>query len=369
MRLETISNNTISLLSEFVAIPNVEKDVPFEQRDPSLQLFLFNNRLTRVPGAIFDLNHLTVLSLRGNQLTELPPSIRKLTNLRELNLSQNLLRYLPMELLELLYDQNCSLETLQLHPNPWYQPKPAETGPHSGLLWLKTRPPIRDPKHSGNRWLKKSLGAEALHRNVNLYAFFRARTPVEVTYTVGAGPSNFHIGHGETYLPTEDWDSEPQWPTDLSRPLSKRVPSLMELSLQACLRSPYLTKLSGLLDPQSHRHLFGRLEKAQEWLETGGVTCTVCQQPMINPTAQWLEWWQIYESKKIDLVTSASNSLVARLSSHPAARSLSGNKDEKMIPFIRRACSWKCVLHPVRGLGLGQTQEATATDVKVAYSG
>lgn len=366
MQLESISNDTISLLSEFVAIPDVEKDVPFEQRDPSLQLFLFRNQLTRVPGAIFDLNHLTVLSLRGNQLTELPPSIQRLINLRELNVSQNLLKYLPMDLLELLYDECCSLKTLHLHPNPWFQPQPAESGPQKGRLWLKSRPPLEDPIFSGNRWLTRSVRHEATSRRKHLYAFFQARTPVELMYAKARRvPTSFRIGRDETFLPTEDWGSEPEWPADLDWPLSKKVPSLMELSLQACLRSPFAARLSEFLDPQLHRRLLGPLEQAQEWLETGGATCTVCQQLIIKPAAQWIEWWQIYEKHKAPrmlLPGPSERMLPETFVSRPAALSLSRKEDEKLIPFIRRACSWQCVLHPVRGLGLAQALKGDETN-------
>lgn len=286
-----------------------------------------------------------------------------------------------MKLLELLYDERCSLRTLHLHPNPWYQPKPAEDGPNRGLLRLKLKPTIRDPDLSGNRWLTRPFDTVALRNNVTIYAFFRARSPVEVLYSSGAGPTNFQIGRRDTFLPTEDWESEPAWPANLNRPLSKKVPSLMELSLRACLRSPYLANLSEFLDPRLHHHLFGLLGEAQEWQETGGMTCTVCQEPVIKPTAQWIEWWQIYESR---LETSVSGMGVhaSRHSSEPAVRSLSGNQDEKLIPFIRRACSWRCVLHPVRGLGSAETQttgetnkenlndeRVDTTDGQVAHSG
>lgn len=335
MLLETISNDTISPLSEFVAIPDVEKDVPFVTRDPSLQLFLSRNQLTRVPGAIFDVHHLTVLSLRGNQLTELPPSIRQLVNLRELNLAQNLLKYLPMELIELFYDDRCSLKYLHLHPNPWYQPKPAESGPHQGQLRLKSKPPPEGFLGSGNRWLARSATSYREH----LRAFFRARTPVEVMCArARTGPPSFRIGRDETLLPTEDWEAEPEWPAQLDRPLSKKVPSLVELCLQACLRSPFAANLSRLLDPQLHRRSLKLVEQTQEWCETGGAVCTVCQQQVIKPAAQWIEWWQIYEKHEV-----------------------AGKENEQLIPFVRRACSWQCVLRPVTGLGLVQAGDEAST--------
>ncbi|GKT96451.1 leucine-rich repeat domain-containing protein [Colletotrichum tofieldiae] len=102
MGLKTLSDATIRPLSEFSCIPIVAEGVPFEQKDPALQLYLYRNPLLKLPGAIFDLEHLTVLSLRGCRLRELPPAIGKMRSLRTLNLAQNLLRYLPAELLDLM---------------------------------------------------------------------------------------------------------------------------------------------------------------------------------------------------------------------------------------------------------------------------
>ena len=67
--LEEISDETISRLSEFVRIPLVAQDVPFVPSDPALSLYLSGNRLTRAPGATFNLEFLTVLSLRNNRIT------------------------------------------------------------------------------------------------------------------------------------------------------------------------------------------------------------------------------------------------------------------------------------------------------------
>lgn len=384
MQLESISNETISRLSEIVTIPNVQRDVPFEQKEPSLGLFLSQNRLTRIPGTTFDLDRLTSLSLRSNQLTEVPPSIRRLVNLRLLNLSQNLLKYLPMELLELLYDERCSLKELYLHPNPWYQPMAAENGPHRGQVWMKLIPPVRDPESSGNRWLTRLYDFKTL-QEICLYAFFRARTPVEVVGSAKIVPTSFQMKREDIFLPTEDWEQEPEWPSDLNRPLLNNVPSLMELSLHACSRSPYAAKLSEFLDPRSHRQVFKPLEQAQEWLQTGGATCTVCKRQMIKPTAQWIEWWQIFENRIpfVGAAENAQNAHVRRYEAFAAPRTLSGRHDEELIPFIRRACSWQCVLHPAKGLGLDQTlkvnqahgespskEEAeTSTNDRVAHSG
>jgi Leucine-rich repeat (LRR) protein len=85
--------------------------------------------LTTLPGELFNLDRLTVLSLRGSQLYELPLSVGKLSNLKELNLSQIGLRYLPYEILELFSDTG-RLNSLHLHPNLFHEPEfpPSDEG-------------------------------------------------------------------------------------------------------------------------------------------------------------------------------------------------------------------------------------------------
>ncbi|KAK2075360.1 hypothetical protein P8C59_009491 [Phyllachora maydis] len=121
VELTSISDATIAPLAGLAVFPTITQGVPFEQKDPTIRLFLANNRLTCIPGAIFNIEHLTVLSVRGNNLQELPPSIGKLKNLQTLNIGQNLLHWLPAELLDLMKYKG-KLKTLSLHPNPYHQP-------------------------------------------------------------------------------------------------------------------------------------------------------------------------------------------------------------------------------------------------------
>ncbi|CAE6491514.1 unnamed protein product [Rhizoctonia solani] len=82
-----------------------------------IQLFLTNNHITILPSELFQLNNLTLLSLRGNKLRSLPPAIANLKTLRSLNIANNELTTLPSELSYL------NLQTLLLDPNP-FLPKP-----------------------------------------------------------------------------------------------------------------------------------------------------------------------------------------------------------------------------------------------------
>ncbi|CAE6403256.1 unnamed protein product [Rhizoctonia solani] len=85
-----------------------------------IQLYLANNGITVLPSELFQLNNLTLLSLRGNKLRSLPPAIGNLKSLRSLNIANNELATLPSELSHL------NLQTLLLDPNP-FLPKPTQS--------------------------------------------------------------------------------------------------------------------------------------------------------------------------------------------------------------------------------------------------
>ncbi|EKM81858.1 hypothetical protein AGABI1DRAFT_112093 [Agaricus bisporus var. burnettii JB137-S8] len=78
-----------------------------------IHLILSNNMITKLPRSIWDLEQLTVLSLRSNYLTVLPPEICRLKNLEDLNIANNQLQFVPSELLSM------NLRVLNLHPNPF----------------------------------------------------------------------------------------------------------------------------------------------------------------------------------------------------------------------------------------------------------
>ena len=83
------------------------------RRRAQLQFFLWDNALTRLPSALFQLTNLGVLSLRKNKLTRLPPAIGELRHLRELNVGGNALPFLPAEV------QRLQLDTFTFTPNPF----------------------------------------------------------------------------------------------------------------------------------------------------------------------------------------------------------------------------------------------------------
>lgn len=185
--------------------------------------------------------------------------------------------------------------------------------------------------------------------------------------TTGAVYSTFRIETGSTHLPTEDFDAEPVLPPQ--NPAQERalqsegkvkttkVHSLLELALQACSRNPFLAELPGMLTNTARARIGDLLVDTQVRSYTGGVECTVCKRPVVKPTAEWIEWWEIFLNYHIprpqhrhhvgapNFGRDTDRELVSRV------QYLTQIPEERLVPFIRRACSWKCVLDKARGLG------------------
>lgn len=387
MDLETISNATIAELKDISPFPHLRRGLPFTTWKPQFKLFLFQNSLTRLPKELFNLDHLTVLSLRANHLTEIPPIILRMINLQELNLSQNSLKHLPVELLELVCSPASSLRLLYLFPNPFYQP--AYMRPSRYSLETTGHTPDFSPVDPV-RWLRKM---DALFE-AKLYA----RTPVQLSSTRGDVLSAFRIDSG-MYLATEDLFSEPTLPAPTGprntalKPTNK-VHSLTELILQSCLRSTDITpeywrdsSVCEAANAQGLGHIIESLEDMQQQRDSGSLQCTVCRRDIVRPTAQWIEWWELWRETQhfsgfrhalevpfhpgdwdryapplpdgrdrypdpggndpIQIMHDASIFV-------PPFVQLTMNPNERLVPFLRRACSWKCVRDDARGLPWGQ---------------
>ncbi|KAM5348873.1 hypothetical protein ACJ41O_008696 [Fusarium nematophilum] len=315
MGLEDVSNDTISPLSQFACIPVVTKDVAFEQKDPELKIYLAMNRLMRVPGAIFDLTHLTILSLRGNKLTELPPAIAKLRNLKELNVSQNRLRHLPVELLD-LFSSSSSLHTLAVHPNPFWQPEEELDQISDETLFSYTQDSEESPIPP---LVSRILG----------------RSPLQLSDSSGRVVSDFKfpVDHTKHILPVDGAsDSGSSVVTTESEHLTSasRVPSLLETALRACYTSAQLPEMPYYI-PDGLANLRKLLERAQRQKDAGGLSCSRCRKLVVVPTIEWVEWREVRTCKEVG-------------GEAPAVRMtpLSMAEGERTVPFIHRGCSWRC---------------------------
>lgn len=334
--MTALSNATVEPLSGLVPIPVVTEGVAFEQRDPKLKLFLSSNNLMRLPGALFQLQHLTVLSLRGNGLTELPPAIGQLRNLKSLNVSLNKLQSLPAELLPLIrtYGQGGRLTELLVHPNPYFSPEEKEG----------------DDDQERKREAARHVGDRPMRV---------ARSPVHYMDSWGKTWSSFTLDPVAlgacNLIPTEDVAVASVAPVEDTAATTARVPTLVSLALEACYRTPQLPQLPDLLPPDAPSRLARQLGKALALRDSGGSTCLPCShgqptlRPMVAPMTAWLEWW---EFGKPDVNVTYSHT--AAVSSTAAATELAGDaprpvpvplqeNEIEVLPFMWRGCSWGCI--------------------------
>ncbi len=264
----------------------------YEELTPSLHLFLSNNELDDVPGELFKLENLTVLSLRSNDLTEIVSSISKLTKLQELNVGSNQLNWLPWELLQLTKG---SLSRWTLFPNPFIRPVPSTwdynkrvsmPGSDHAYQVASTHIAFLDITGTSSRQWRPAPSSMTEH---------------------WPEPARIHEFHGP---PTEE---------------QTRIPSLLELALQTCYRAPQLSQLPFLLpEDVDVAHLIQLLKQTFYLKEAGGRECSVCGREYIVPRTEWVEWWCLV------------------LPHSPGKRESALDRSGGPIPFLRRGCSWAC---------------------------
>lgn len=368
MGLEDISNDTISPLSQFSCIPVVTKDVAFEQKEPELKIYLAMNRLMRLPGALFDLNYLTILSLRGNKLTEIPPAISKLHNLKELNVSQNRLRSLPIELLD-LFKSDSKLHTLVLHPNPFFKPDNSfddglsQEEPFSS--W-PTRPP-QSIQYNGETYvpsvISRSLGRSPVQHNnttgrvlsdFQLPADYTIQTlPLEVrTHPTAKSGSE----SGSESVPELESESDSISDSSLSSAPTNNgdrtsVPSLLEIALRTCYSSSQLPEMVHYM-PDGLVHLRQLLHRAVKQKQAGGVICSTCRRAHVVSIVEWIEWREVRTCKRASLGGDANIVFVG-----PSSKV----EGERAVPFLHRGCSSRCGPKERMGSGWDDSESVSKT--------
>jgi hypothetical protein len=383
-----LSNAVIEPLSEFFCVPVIDSPhVAFERNDPSLKVWLGVNPLIRVPGALFNLEFLTALSLRSSQITEIAPALGNLRNLEELNIASNRLRYLPGELLDLLAYPS-KLWNLNIEPNPFYRPAiEVDSLPQwdstsldensENIAWLlestvsSNRGPIRIwvDKRDGSRVdgniLTPYFQLQMSNAKCHWHGKILARSPIQYMDSHGVTISKFRlpeptsdISH-QGPIDTEDLASSPSLPQSLSRSSARsRVLSLTELALQSCSRAPQSPPLASYFPPDTSPHLTDPLERITMQGEanagSGDIPCSTCRRRVIVPIARWIEWWHYYKYEENDVVPWTPEELDTwnldfneMNAKTPSLRNfLDGNTEATKVvpvPFMKRACSLACL--------------------------
>ncbi|KUJ13776.1 uncharacterized protein LY89DRAFT_590708 [Mollisia scopiformis] len=338
--LKRLSNATIRPLATFARVPPVIEGV-YTRLEPKLKVFLASNDLTSLPGEIFKLDHLIVLSLRGNQFEELPPGIGKLSSLKELNLSQNSLRCLPFEILELFSDTS-RLNSLNLHPNPFYQPE-VPPNPEDDRQEEESQYKIGLGNRGRTRPRRGAVcGVSPVQRRRSWHSqwsvTYQVRTEVRYLDINGTRLKGPDFSKDTARIPVADVNDTPQAPTSRGD-YKSRAPSLLEVALNACSRTSQLPLLPSYLPEDSPPVLIDLLTFAVSKKDSGGSKCTTCGRNFIVPRTEWIEWWEIAKVLDRNGMASAASPL----------RQMENERDvlESMVPLMRRGCSWLCVPEPV----------------------
>ncbi|KAF3490909.1 leucine Rich Repeat domain-containing protein [Arthroderma uncinatum] len=249
----------------------------FSPLEPSLQLYLTRNSLTYVPKEVFDLWNIRFLSLRQNKLTEIPGAIRKLILLQELNVGGNKLRYLPWEIIGLMQGRG-ALKNLTLYPNRF----------------------LRMDESEIVQWHVNTAvgGIVALDPNTR---------EGEADYNTPAIPSS-KDDMIEEWKPIHVATSAAEYLDMEGRPMGRRrttptnTPSLRDLALKACSRSPNLSRFleedeqnthspasgisSSLPSTSANAHyqdpIVRLLTFANEVRQTGEKVCSVCSRSRLQ---------------------------------------------------------------------------------------
>ncbi|KAF2753086.1 hypothetical protein EJ05DRAFT_542189 [Pseudovirgaria hyperparasitica] len=333
--LEKLDGSIIQPIRAFSTVP-MACDRDFR---PQLKILLSMNSLQTLPKEIWELNHIVHLGLRQNRLETLSPNIAKLVDLQSLDITGNKIRWLPWELLSLITPSRSLAMFHVEHGNPLLMPfeglpefpsciRELAIGHHQDFVQTK---PETNSGHATEmqRWLCR-IG-ETIHAG-KLYGegLSNSHCIPSKPWLVGCSEmarfsSDGTLANGSpiapSLVPLEQRSLKAYLVDDLPQPQRiscSRVGSLFELSLRrvtALISTEQLRKYV----PDLPEGPFQRaLTEAEHVQADGGRTCSVCGQLYILPRAEWMEFWHVHRSG--------------------ATAGINGH----LLPFLRRACSWRC---------------------------
>lgn len=312
----------------------------FSTLTPSIKLFLARNRISSLPPELFQLENITVLSLRSNQLSELPPSFSRLRRLEELNVAGNTIRYLPWELFH-LFECHGVHKQITVRPNPLIEPAKIEgRSPLSNfpsevlkLDWSGEPDLAYDGLkqhflHYGSLDVRAELELRlnfgrikrANHLRIALQAGERLNVCREQLIYLASSAVRYFEADGVPRQRINQYDS-PWTPvfTDLGPPssyASSSSPSLFELALKTAQSCFHLDEVPGSFPYK----VKAGLQRAHHGVIYGNQTCSTCGAAFVLPRAEWMEYWFNGFQAQAELT------------------------QEAVLPFLRRACSWRCAV-------------------------
>jgi len=338
--LEDSELHHIELLNQVIVPPldaglEVPTEGQYRSMIPELHVSLASNHLLNLSTALFNVDNLTSLTLRGNYIEEVPPMIVKLQFLRALDLTNNAIKWLPCEMITMMAPSG-RLARLTLHGNPLLQEKPAapaflqEPGTHGQ--------DYRGPGLLGSYWRAitctnyDSLHDHHLHspRDSKWQLMLKSRTPPSYYDSDGnllkGSPS---ISAPEDFLTmvlpgVSLHDVPAQWfrpSLPASNVLSLFAMSLIKsLSYEDSDPKRIRALLSNVgIPPSVDKHL-QVAERNRITLHQVLRSCHRCGKDYYIPRAEWIEMWIVDQWSATD-----------------------------KLPFKVSMCSWACVPESIGG--------------------
>lgn len=316
--LFSLSNATIKPLNSLTPVPKMHDGI-FLSIAPSLQIFVAQNKLEEVPGELFNLEHLSVLSVRNNQIKELPAAISRLQNIKELNVANNMLRWLPYELMSL----NPLTDDIKINifPNAFFSPSifthPVLTRLQESLMDHSTTAYLfRSPVRFFDKWGKMVKGCRfPTDDSRPIPPENPTRRNRDYKYTLIKGDNSVEVAE----------DDDVPMPPDTE--VASRSPTLTEICLRTYASLPPAMLASAPTDVgnETFNEALHRARKVIE-AETVLPRCTICDKEYVFARTEWIEWHLFGRRKQVAYTKT--------------------DLAQSQVPLLRRGCSWLCVPGP-----------------------
>ncbi|KAK5173331.1 uncharacterized protein LTR77_002012 [Saxophila tyrrhenica] len=360
LALTQLSDPTLRPLHQLIRHTHIDLTQPpsedeFGPLTPSIQLYLSCNALSSLPSELFELENISVLSLRNNQLTHVPSAIGSLRNLKELHISQNSISWLPWEMLD-LFCCGDSHRQIVTRPNPLLDPAPgfeepkhlrrpkvatgefmehlSRWGETSGAFFQKMREwyAEEDEPWTIRHELELKLKLGRLKRTNHLQEASRAGMEVkmccneQLIYLASSAIRYFQVdgspcrdvsggrplADSELYAAVMDPHIHVPPTTEHSA-----VPSLFEMSLRS-MQANYDLQNPSEYPSNLSLSVTSALQQAAGAARRGNDCCSTCGRRYVIARAEWMEFW---------------------FNGFPSQECLTR---DTVLPFSRRACSWAC---------------------------
>ncbi len=224
---------------------------------PQIEVYASHNKLRVLPPNFFDVENVTVLSLRHNRMKKLTGKISKFKKLTDLSLASNELKVIPYQILKLV-----NLTNFLVRPNPY--------------LWE-----LKDQEDDFAVQVAEDNECQEINTRRYVSRLKWSDLPIQASSQMA-----------RSYSIIND--------RDMAESVSP-VPKLSELSLRVISRYRVSLSETKMWKRNVPTYMQKMIAKA---IQKGAYeeTCSVCEKVTVNPVAKSLEWWDIQSQKLVPLV-------------------------------------------------------------------